>query len=53
MHRCHSYKHKDLGYNKDALIYLAVNGNADVIKGYAAFINDLLSNPQDSGIATS
>ncbi|HEX5153769.1 MAG TPA: ABC transporter permease [Parafilimonas sp.] len=46
-------QHKDLGYNKDALIYLAVNGNADVIKGYAAFRNDLLSNPQISGIATS
>jgi putative ABC transport system permease protein len=46
-------QHKDLGYNKDALIYLAVNGNADVIKGYAAFRNDLLSNPQISGMATS
>jgi putative ABC transport system permease protein len=46
-------QHKDLGYNKDALIYLAVNGNADVIKGYTAFKNDLVSNPLISGITTS
>lgn len=30
-------KHKDLGYDKDALLFLKVNGNTDVIKDYNAF----------------
>jgi putative ABC transport system permease protein len=46
-------KHKDLGYNKDALLYLTVNGNTDVIKGYNAFKNELQNSPLISGIATS
>lgn len=46
-------KHKDLGYNKDALLYIKVNGNTDVIKGYNAFKNELQSSPLISGIATS
>lgn len=46
-------KYKDLGYNKDALLFLAVNGNTDVIKGYDAFKNELLKSPLISGIATS
>ena len=45
--------HKDLGYNKDALIALTVNGNTDVINGYNAFKNDLLNNTMVSGVATS
>ena len=46
-------KHKDLGYNKDALLFLRVNGNTDVIKGYNAFKNELQSSSLISGIATS
>jgi len=45
--------HKDLGYSKDALIALKVNGNTDVIKGYNAFKNALLNNTIVSGMATS
>jgi putative ABC transport system permease protein len=46
-------KHKNLGYNKDALIFLRVHGNTDVINGYAAFKNELLTNPLISVVATS
>jgi putative ABC transport system permease protein len=46
-------KHKDLGYNKDALIFLRVNGNTDVIDGYKAFKNELESSSLISGVATS
>ncbi len=46
-------KHKDLGYNKDALLFLKVNGNTDVIKGYNAFKNELQNSPLISGVATS
>ncbi|HEY0067836.1 MAG TPA: FtsX-like permease family protein, partial [Flavisolibacter sp.] len=46
-------KHKDLGYNKDALLFLRINGNTDVVKGYEAFQNELKSSPLISGIATS
>jgi len=46
-------KHKDLGYNKDELLFLRVNGNTDVIKGYHSFKNELQSSSLISGIATS
>jgi len=46
-------KHKDLGFNKDALLFLKVHGNADVIKGYDAFKNELKNNTLVSGITTS
>jgi putative ABC transport system permease protein len=46
-------KHRDLGYNKDALIFLRVNGNTDVINGYKAFKNELGNSSLISGIATS
>jgi putative ABC transport system permease protein len=46
-------KHMDLGYNKDALLFLKVNGNTDVIKGYNAFKNELKNNTLVSGITTS
>ncbi|MCW3092854.1 MAG: hypothetical protein JWP81_3923 [Ferruginibacter sp.] len=46
-------KNKDLGYNKDALIFLKVHGNTDVIKGYGAFKNELKDNTLISGITTS
>lgn len=46
-------KHKDLGYDKEALLFLRVHGNTDVIKGYGAFKNELQNNPLISGVATS
>lgn len=46
-------KNKDLGYNKDALIFLRLNGNTDVIKGYNAFKNELQGNPFIHSVATS
>ncbi|HEV8272102.1 MAG TPA: ABC transporter permease [Chitinophagaceae bacterium] len=46
-------KHKDLGYDKDGLLFLRVHGNTDVINGYGAFKNDILSNPLISGAAIS
>lgn len=46
-------KHKDLGYNKYALLFIRVNGNTDVIKGYHVFKNELEKSPLISGIATS
>ena len=46
-------KHKDLGYNKEALIFLRLNGNTDVINGYNAFKNELQNNPLIYSIATS
>ncbi|HEX2536091.1 MAG TPA: ABC transporter permease, partial [Chitinophagaceae bacterium] len=46
-------RHKDLGYNKDALLFLRANGNSDVIKNYEAFRNDLENTPLILGMATS
>lgn len=46
-------KHKDLGYDKDGLVFLRVHGNADVINGYSAFKNELLSNPLVTGATIS
>jgi putative ABC transport system permease protein len=46
-------KHKGLGYNKDALLFLKVNGNTDVIKGYNAFKNELKTSPLISDMAVS
>lgn len=46
-------RHKDLGYNKDALLFLRVNGNIDVINGYNSFKNELKTSSLISGIATS
>lgn len=46
-------RHKDLGYNKDALLFLRVHGNTEVINGFNAFKNELISNPLISGITTS
>lgn len=46
-------KHKDLGYDKDGLLFLRVHGNTDVINGYNVFKNDILSNPLISGAAIS
>ncbi len=41
--------HKQLGYDKDALLFLRVHGNTDVINGYEAFKNEIISNPLISG----
>src|SRR5436190_2786844 len=46
-------KRKDLGYNKDVLLFLRVNGNTNVIKGYSSFKDELKSSPRVSGVATS
>ena len=46
-------QHKDLGYKKDALLTLKVNGNTDVINGYDAFKNTILSKPLITGVSTS
>jgi len=46
-------KHKDLGYDKDGLLFLRVHGNTDVINGYNAFKNDVLSSPLVSGATVS
>jgi len=46
-------KHKDLGYNNDALLFLRVHGNTDVIEGYSAFKNELTNSPLISGAAIS
>jgi putative ABC transport system permease protein len=46
-------KHKDLGYDKDALLFLRVHGNTDVIEGYNAFKNDVLSSTLVFGATVS
>ncbi len=46
-------QHKDLGYEKDALLTLKVNGNTDVIENFETFKNDILSKPWVTGVATS
>ncbi|HYF32868.1 MAG TPA: ABC transporter permease [Chitinophagaceae bacterium] len=46
-------RHKDVGFDKDVLLSLSVNGNSDVIAKYEAFKNELLSNPLIKGAATS
>jgi putative ABC transport system permease protein len=46
-------RNKDLGYDKDALLFIKVNGNTDVIKGYDAFKNELQNSPLISGMTTS
>lgn len=46
-------QHKDLGYKKDALLALKVNGNSDVVMNFSAFKNAVLSNPLISGVTTS
>lgn len=46
-------KNKDLGYQKDPLVFLRVHGNTDVITGYPAFRNELLASPLILGAAVS
>ncbi|HEY9000646.1 MAG TPA: ABC transporter permease [Mucilaginibacter sp.] len=46
-------QHKDLGYQKDALLTLKTNGNTDVMENFSAFKNALLTRPLVSGVTTS
>lgn len=46
-------RHKDLGYDKSALLFVSVNGNADVVNGYQAFKHDVSASPLIAGITTS
>lgn len=46
-------KTKDLGYDKDPLLFIRVHGNTDVITGYEAFRNELLTSPLISGASVS
>lgn len=46
-------KNKDLGYNKDNLLFLRVHGNEDVVRGFAAFKNELETNSIISGASVS
>ncbi len=46
-------QHKDLGYNKTALLFLRMSGNTQVVNGYAAFKNELTASPLVAGVATS
>lgn len=49
----HFIHNRDLGYDKDQLMVLRVNGNTDVIRQYGAFKNDLEKSPYIKGVATS
>lgn len=46
-------KNKDLGFDKDNLLVLNVNGSSEVPMGYDGFSNELLSNPSITGVARS
>jgi putative ABC transport system permease protein len=46
-------KHKNLGYDPNALLFLRLNGNAEVVKGYEAFKDEVLANPIIAGVTTS
>ncbi|MEK6780392.1 MAG: ABC transporter permease [Bacteroidota bacterium] len=46
-------KSKDLGFDKDNLLVLNVNGSSEVQAGYDVFLNELLSNPNITGMARS
>jgi ABC-type antimicrobial peptide transport system permease subunit len=45
------FMEKDLGYNKDLLIYMPVRG--DIWKNYAGFKNELLQHPSVKGVTVS
>lgn len=46
-------QNRDLGFNRDNLLVLNVNGSREVPAGYDAFANELLNHPQVEGIARS
>jgi putative ABC transport system permease protein len=46
-------QNKDLGFDKENLVVLGVNGSREVMEGYEAFRNDLRSHTTIKGIARS
>jgi putative ABC transport system permease protein len=46
-------KHKNLGYDKEALLFIRLNGNSDVVAGYNAFRNDVLTSSLVNGVTAS
>ncbi|HEY9046411.1 MAG TPA: ABC transporter permease [Ohtaekwangia sp.] len=46
-------RERDLGFNKENLYILNVNGSAEVHAGFDAFANDLMANPIITGVARS
>lgn len=46
-------RNKDLGYNQDGLLFLRVHGNAEVVRGYAAFATELARTPIVSGCSVT
>lgn len=46
-------RQRDLGFNEEALFFVRVNGNADIIKGINGFKNDLRNNTLIKGITLS
>jgi putative ABC transport system permease protein len=46
-------KDKDLGFNKENLFVLNVNGSSEVHTGYSGFANELLATPSISAVARS
>ena len=49
----HFIREKDLGFDKENLLILNVNGSPEVRPGYEAFKNELLSHSSITGLATS
>ncbi|HEX6223265.1 MAG TPA: ABC transporter permease [Chryseolinea sp.] len=49
----HYIDNKNLGFNKENLLILNVNGSPEVRPGYAAFKNELMADPTITGLATS
>ncbi len=46
-------KHMDLGYDREALLYVKQNGNREVVNGFGPFKNELTASPLISGVTTS
>ncbi len=46
-------QNKDLGFNKDQLLMLGVNGSQEVVTGYETFSNEIQSMPSMNGISRS
>jgi putative ABC transport system permease protein len=44
---------KDLGFNKENLLIMGVNGSREVMRGYDGFANEVMSRPQFKGITRS
>jgi putative ABC transport system permease protein len=44
---------KDLGFNKENLLVMGVNGSIEVIRGYEGFLQEISANPNITGICRS